>query len=575
MPEPPQVAKHPLKEWYPVRITGDGRTVLTGHSYLCGWTPPSLERAFRVRPLPNPLGFAVHAASHLILCAGDLGRFVLLDGITGDTLRECAGEPPIGGSPFALSVCAGFVICCKGNELCVREIATGALAWRHAFGDGWVSRMLPIRDGERWVLQVYRKVPGEDAPRPHLEVWAWPFGARPLRVLEPRLISTRNLAVSRAGLIAVEGHPRWRETELHVYAEHSDEPVMRCEFGVLDQLNGWIGEDHIVCAAESEIQIVDASTGTRTCTVALPGYNRYYVQFSPDGRDLALGYPQGVVYARDVFAEGWRDVRIDNPWPPVEKRAAPKRSARKIVVEPFFESRPPASLRSLTASSREELLAALHEHHRPAWLPVLAAEAGAVTASKFGGVPYLPEQGSWPRCGSCGEWLQLLLQLNAADLPDEARDLFVGMLQVFCCTERACTPMEPFSAATLVRLVSLSGAAAYASPPFEEAFVGRAITGWEQRVDYPSPEEVELLGIKVEQPWENEVFALGGDKLLGWPGWPQNVGYAKCPQCLGRMRTIVEIASEEAVPHMFGDGGSAWVSQCPTHRTVLAFHCAW
>jgi hypothetical protein len=574
MSEPPYVAKHPLKEWYPVRITGDGGTVVTGHSHLCGWTTPSLERVFRVRPLPNPLGFAVHPTSHLILCAGD-GRFALLDGRSGDTIGECADEAFMGGGPFALSVCGSFAIHANGSELRVREIKTGVLAWRHAFGDGWVSRMLPIHDGDRWVLHVFRKVPGEQAPRSHLEVWTWPFGTQPQRVLEPRLVSTRNLAVSRAGLIATEGHPRWRETELHVYAEHSDEPVMRREFGVLDQLNGWIGEDHIVCAAENEIQIVDGSTGARACTVALPGYSRHYVQFSPDGRDLALGYPQGVVYARGVFTEGWCDVRIDNPWPPVEKSAAPKRPARKIVADPFFESRPPAALRPLTATSREELLAALHEHRRPAWLPMLAAEQGPVTASKFGGVPYLPKPGSWPRCGSCGEWLQLLLQLNAADLPDEARDLFVGMLQVFCCTERACTPTEPFSAATAVRLVALSGAAAYTSPPFAEAFLGRAITGWEQRVDYPAPEEVELLGIKVEQTPENEVFALGGDKLLGWPGWPQNVGYVKCPQCRGRMRTIVEIASEQAVPHMFGDGGSGWVSQCPTHRTVLAFHCAW
>jgi hypothetical protein len=62
---------------------------------------------------------------------------------------------------------------------------------------------------------------------------------------------------------------------------------------------------------------------------------------------------------------------------------------------------------------------------------------------------------------------------------------------------------------------------------------------------------------------------------MGWPCWHQNVDYVKCPTCGGAMHPIVQIDSERNLPYMFGDGGVAWVSQCPTHRNVLSFHCSW
>jgi hypothetical protein len=61
-----------------------------------------------------------------------------------------------------------------------------------------------------------------------------------------------------------------------------------------------------------------------------------------------------------------------------------------------------------------------------------------------------------------------------------------------------------------------------------------------------------------------------GDKLLGWPHWIQGVEYPECPTCEARMEYVFQIDSEKNLPLMWGDGGIAHVTRCPTHREVFA-----
>jgi hypothetical protein len=269
--------------------------------------------------------------------------------------------------------------------------------------------------------------------------------------------------------------------------------------------------------------------------------------------------------------DGDAEARVDNPWPP-----KPKQTPVRTHADHSYLMTAPKSVRTVRARSLAELKRRLGKFRRPAWTPIVAAEDGSVTSSKFGGLPYLAATETWPRCGQCFEPLQLALQLNAADLPADAGGLFVGLLQAFFCTSESCDATEPFSAATMVRLTQVADTRCSSTTPFTDGFAGRRIAGWKSHDDYPHYEEVELLGVHLADGAELDgelLLPVLEDKLLGWPAWVHNVDYVKCPKCAGGMRVLAQFMSEQNVPHMFGDGGTAWISQCPTHTDTLAFHC--
>jgi hypothetical protein len=110
---------------------------------------------------------------------------------------------------------------------------------------------------------------------------------------------------------------------------------------------------------------------------------------------------------------------------------------------------------------------------------------------------------------------------------------------------RSCTSFgagEPFGPTTLVRLIEPKGAPAYDAPPFDEAFLGRRIVGWQEAPDYPTYQELETFGVRLAGGPEigGEFFcALTQDKLMGWPNWAQSPSYAKCPKCGTAQRPLV------------------------------------
>jgi hypothetical protein len=242
-------------------------------------------------------------------------------------------------------------------------------------------------------------------------------------------------------------------------------------------------------------------------------------------------------------------------------------------VNHWYNAPQVAIKKSIAAPTVADLHEKLHEFRRRAWLPTIGD--GGATASKFGGTPFIASGEAWPKCVLCGDWLQLAVQLADADLPPELRGAFAGILQAFFCTTDSCPPAEPFAPTTLVRLLEPRGAPAYAAPPFDEAFLGRRIVGWQEAPDYPTSDELETLGVRLADGPEigGEFFcSLMQDKLKGWPCWTQGPNYAKCPKCGNALRALVQIASEGNVPFMFGDAGTAWVWQCPEHRDVVTFY---
>lgn len=235
---------------------------------------------------------------------------------------------------------------------------------------------------------------------------------------------------------------------------------------------------------------------------------------------------------------------------------------------------------------------------RAAWKPMTNDEDGPVAASKFAGTPWLAQDETWPACGNCHAPMPLLLQLNLNAFPTTAAKAYgSGLLQVFYCTE--CSDYEPFSPAHLVRIVTPHGEPQHALPQeVIDTFPPKTIVEWQEFVDSPDGEEHEELGLIYTYDWdakpsltriecpelslmiddiedenmaESISEAASGDKLGGWPNWVQGIEYPDCPTCQSRMGLLFQLDSEDNLPIMFGDVGTGHITQCPTHKEIVAF----
>ena len=242
----------------------------------------------------------------------------------------------------------------------------------------------------------------------------------------------------------------------------------------------------------------------------------------------------------------------------------------------------------------------LEQHARPTWKPLVSESDGSTTASKFSGIPWLAEQEAWPTCSGCHNPLQLFLQLNLAELPPELNGRFgAGLLQLFYCVNYKCDAAlrawEPFAEPTIVRVVSAAEPERKNTSTPKNHFPPRTIIGWDIDADFPSPEDYHSLGLiyhydfkekRVNISWpaggvdlkqlDYDAASLpggpaSGDKLAGWPAWVQGTEYPNCPQCGSQMDLIFQLDSEKNVPFMFGDVGTGHITQCPTHKDVVAF----
>lgn len=240
-----------------------------------------------------------------------------------------------------------------------------------------------------------------------------------------------------------------------------------------------------------------------------------------------------------------------------------------------------------------------HAHKRTAWLPQVKSGPGRAAGSRFGGLPWLPSGENHPACENCDRPLRLLLQLDLQSIPEPARQrLGRGLLQVFYCEnndcEQECDGWSPFSEAHRVQVVNATEG--HMAAPAGHPFPAKEITGWKPVDDYPSAAELRELGLDFDYDFdantvrircpsigldsppvgihdleaETVANALMGDKLLGWPHWIQGVEYPECPTCKARMEYVFQIDSENNLPLMWGDAGTAHVTRCPKHPEVLA-----
>lgn len=218
---------------------------------------------------------------------------------------------------------------------------------------------------------------------------------------------------------------------------------------------------------------------------------------------------------------------------------------------------------------------------RTAYIPKTVEQAHTFSAeSKFGGFPYLRNVFDWPVCPGCNKNMQLFVQLDMSRLPERAS---TSLLQLFYCTseEPQCEidqeAWSPFGESTVCRKIQVEGDSAKHMPLMDEIYPERKIVGWEAKDDYPNWEELNDMGIDMDEEhmdllYENEIGTpLAGDKLFGWPYWVQGVEYPKDPKTGSTMQLLFQIDSEVNLPFMFGDSGAGHITQSPDNDEVLAF----
>ncbi len=178
--------------------------------------------------------------------------------------------------------------------------------------------------------------------------------------------------------------------------------------------------------------------------------------------------------------------------------------------------------------------------------------------------------------------MQLFLQLNANDIPEEAQSIFSsGILQLFYCTSSDpqcdvdCEAFFPFSKAHLARIVEEGTPEDLSESPVNQAFPARSIVGWSSTIDVPNWEESESLGVEFT---DDEADTLAdtsipkdGEKLGGWPMWIQGIEYPNCPECGESMEFLFQIDSDRNIPFMLGDAGIGHVTRCKSHPEILTF----
>lgn len=223
----------------------------------------------------------------------------------------------------------------------------------------------------------------------------------------------------------------------------------------------------------------------------------------------------------------------------------------------------------------------LSKYKKKAYLPQTQDNQNKFSsASKIGGFPYLRNENDWPVCPNCNKNMQLFLQLNLNDLPENQDK---GLIQLFYCTtdkphcESDLEAFFPFSKAVCCRKIDITEESSQIEPNLQEVFSEKVIVGWNPVDDYPHFEEYEQLGIEIDDDIyelmeEKEIgLPIEKDKLFGWPYWVQSVEYPFDRKTETQMELLFQLDSEDNLPYMFGDAGIGHLTQSPDNKDELGF----
>lgn len=255
-----------------------------------------------------------------------------------------------------------------------------------------------------------------------------------------------------------------------------------------------------------------------------------------------------------------------------------KKNPPSQVTRPIAQS---VSKESNLEQRVNKIMHELEKMKRTAYLPITSEHENTFSdQSKIGGYPYLRNAEDWPKCPNCQKHMQLFVQLNMKQLPEQQDH---GLIQLFYCTskepdcETTLKAFFPFSSGVVCRRIAANGVSSTIQPALDTVFQEKLITGWEAKNDYPHVEEYESVGLEMDDEVMEVLEARGvgltidKDKLFGWPYWIQGVEYPLDRATNQPMELLFQLDSEDHLPFMFGDSGVGHLTQSTDNKEKLAF----
>lgn len=237
-----------------------------------------------------------------------------------------------------------------------------------------------------------------------------------------------------------------------------------------------------------------------------------------------------------------------------------------------------------TVEAKCEILQAittLNKHSKQAYIPVTkTAKAEHSIHSKLGGLPYLSQENDYPKCSNCGRHLQLLVQLNLEDIPENTEK---GLIQLFFCTNpnTGCESklLSKNSTTSLCRKVETTEDIIREFSNHDYVFPEKRITQFIEHIDYPHSEDYNQLDIELQVPDAIYDYMLANnigttndnDKLFGYPRWLQSSAFSKDQNSDDR-HLLFQLASNDNLPFMFGDSGIGYLIKITNNNNELSFN---
>ena len=202
----------------------------------------------------------------------------------------------------------------------------------------------------------------------------------------------------------------------------------------------------------------------------------------------------------------------------------------------------------------------------PGWLLHTETGEGEPRASRFGGRPYMENEGIWPSCGACDTPLSFMMQYDLAVLDKVEAVHGSHLLRLFYCEAEECVGMGGWDAFSPQHHLSISKAegACREAPDDIKIHPASHVVRWEKIDDVPHwADRPKILKEDAAHPYP-------GHKFGGWPFWIQGAERPNCPDCKSQMDTILQLDEYHSRSFNFG-GGIGHITQCKTHPNILAF----
>lgn len=228
-----------------------------------------------------------------------------------------------------------------------------------------------------------------------------------------------------------------------------------------------------------------------------------------------------------------------------------------------------------------QAITSLNKHSKKAYIPLTeTVKEEHSIHSKFGGLPYLTPENEYPKCSNCGKHLQLLVQLNLEDLPENTEN---GLIQLYFCTNPNTQCESKLTSknitTSIFRKLEITGNSVIDSPDKEPIFPEKRITQFIEFIDYPHREDYYKMGIELQVPdaiydymMANNIGTTNAnDKLFGYPHWLQSSEFTNTLKS-DNEHLLFQLASNDNLPFMFGDSGIGYLLKNRNHNNPLSFY---